>query len=183
MSNYENRTVEELKDLLWERGLPLFGNKADLIARLRGRTSSPGSGRAASGGGGGGGGRYDGTLEELRDLLYERGLPLSGRRNFDVVSGTFEVLGANETSGDRAPGGSWISHWETWTRREARECVFVGCRDPPTYGGHLHVKHKRMHFIGPVCAHHNSELYDWDHGKQFHRTKREVSLVSMRPRD
>ena len=31
---YEDLTVPELKDLLRERGLPLSGKKADLIARL-----------------------------------------------------------------------------------------------------------------------------------------------------
>ena len=31
---YENLTVVQLKDLLRERGLPVSGKKADLIARL-----------------------------------------------------------------------------------------------------------------------------------------------------
>ena len=31
---YENLTVAELKELLRERGLPVSGKKADLIARL-----------------------------------------------------------------------------------------------------------------------------------------------------
>ena len=34
MSEYENMTVAELKELLKEAGLPVSGNKADLIARL-----------------------------------------------------------------------------------------------------------------------------------------------------
>ena len=31
---YENLTVAELKELLRERGLPVSGKKADLVARL-----------------------------------------------------------------------------------------------------------------------------------------------------
>ena len=34
MSEHEDMTVAELKDVLRERGLPLSGKKADLIARL-----------------------------------------------------------------------------------------------------------------------------------------------------
>ena len=34
MSEYENMTVAELKELLKEAGLPVSGKKADLIARL-----------------------------------------------------------------------------------------------------------------------------------------------------
>ena len=35
MSDYENMTVAELKELLREAGLPVAGKKADLIARLQ----------------------------------------------------------------------------------------------------------------------------------------------------
>ena len=35
MSDYENMTVAELKELLKEAGLPVAGKKADLIARLQ----------------------------------------------------------------------------------------------------------------------------------------------------
>ena len=34
MSDYENMTVAQLKELLKEAGLPVSGKKADLIARL-----------------------------------------------------------------------------------------------------------------------------------------------------
>ena len=34
MSEYENMTVAELKELLKDAGLPVSGKKADLIARL-----------------------------------------------------------------------------------------------------------------------------------------------------
>ena len=34
MSEYEDMTVAELKDILREQGLPLSGKKADLLARL-----------------------------------------------------------------------------------------------------------------------------------------------------
>ena len=34
MSDFENMTVSELKELLKEAGLPVSGKKADLIARL-----------------------------------------------------------------------------------------------------------------------------------------------------
>ena len=35
MSDYENMTVAQLKELLKEAGLPVAGKKADLIARLQ----------------------------------------------------------------------------------------------------------------------------------------------------
>ena len=43
MSDYENMTVAELKELLKEAGLPVSGKKADLIARLQdgAETSAP----------------------------------------------------------------------------------------------------------------------------------------------
>ena len=43
MSDYENMKVAELKELLKEAGLPVSGNKADLIARLQdgAETSAP----------------------------------------------------------------------------------------------------------------------------------------------
>ena len=34
MSDFDSMTVAELKELLRERGLPVSGKKADLIARL-----------------------------------------------------------------------------------------------------------------------------------------------------
>ena len=38
---YENLTVKELKELLKERGLPVSGKKADLIARLNEGEEAP----------------------------------------------------------------------------------------------------------------------------------------------
>ncbi|MAK78515.1 MAG: 50S ribosomal protein L32e, partial [Euryarchaeota archaeon] len=41
MSDYENMTVAELKELLKEAGLPVSGKKADLIARLQEEADAP----------------------------------------------------------------------------------------------------------------------------------------------
>ena len=41
MSDYENMTVAELKELLKEAGLPVSGKKADLISRLQEGADEP----------------------------------------------------------------------------------------------------------------------------------------------
>ena len=41
MSDYENMTVAQLKELLKEAGLPVSGKKADLIARLQEGADEP----------------------------------------------------------------------------------------------------------------------------------------------
>ena len=40
MTDYESLTVADLKDVLRERGLPVSGKKAELIARLEEHDSS-----------------------------------------------------------------------------------------------------------------------------------------------
>ena len=41
MSDYEDMTVAQLKELLKEAGLPVSGKKADLIARLQEGSDEP----------------------------------------------------------------------------------------------------------------------------------------------
>ena len=41
MSDYENMTVAELKQLLKDAGLPVSGKKADLISRLEESSEEP----------------------------------------------------------------------------------------------------------------------------------------------
>ncbi|KAI9140324.1 hypothetical protein BKA69DRAFT_1080363 [Paraphysoderma sedebokerense] len=107
---------------------------------------------------------------------------MANKRNIKITeSKQFQIIGVNYTSNDRAPGGSWLRLWEDMTGRTASKCIFYGCSTVASYGGHLYVKGCRRHFIGPVCAHHNSSVYDWDERCSYYTTKNNTKLVSITP--
>jgi hypothetical protein len=77
--DYSALTVRELRSLLKERGLPVSGKKSKLITRLENDAAielSDGAGVV------GVAEDYDGkTVKELRKLLREMGLPVSGKKS------------------------------------------------------------------------------------------------------
>lgn len=60
MSDYENMTVAELKELLKEAGLPVSGKKADLVLRLQENDGSAGASE-----------EVEETVEEVEEDSYE----------------------------------------------------------------------------------------------------------------
>lgn len=60
MSDYENMTVAELKELLKEAGLPVSGKKADLVLRLQENDGSSGASE-----------EVEETVEEVEEDSYE----------------------------------------------------------------------------------------------------------------
>ena len=60
MSDYENMTVAELKELLKEAGLPVSGKKADLVMRLQENDGSAGASE-----------EVEETVEEVEEDSYE----------------------------------------------------------------------------------------------------------------
>ena len=72
--DYESMTVPLLKEALKEQGLPVSGNKAELIERLKGEgEETPEEGLEEV--------DYEGmTVPQLKEALKEQGLPVSGNK-------------------------------------------------------------------------------------------------------
>ena len=93
----------------------------------------------------------------------------------------FEVLNVVGSTVDRRR--AWLKFWEKQTGRSRGICTIHNCGGSATLGGHMHVKHKRRHFIIPICKHHNSELYDWEAKGEWSETKKGVVAVSIKPHE
>ena len=50
--------------------------------------------------------------------------------------------------------GSWIKHWENFTRQKAYLCSATDCRTPADRGGHVIKQNSvdRQHYIVPLCV-------------------------------
>lgn len=82
----------------------------------------------------------------------------------------FEVLNVVGSTVDKRK--AWLTFWERQTGRQRGVCTIHNCGDSASLGGHMHVKHKRRHFIIPICKHHNSQLYDWEAKGEWSETKK-----------
>ena len=119
-SKLEDKTVVELKDLLRERGLKVSGKKAELVERLLGR-ESPKAVKSPKGRNPGKATLEKKTVVELKEMLREQGLKVSGTKT--------ELI-------DRLTGKETIkvpSEKTVKSRKSKSEKVFVTIEN--SYGG------------------------------------------------
>lgn len=168
-----------LKNKCSDRGLPVGGNKQELIDRLRG--GGPSS--IQSPGGCGecnrpgkkikthcyGCARFKqchGSCEDdLSNAMRSMSIGNSGpgvRQNMTlderdkyIETKTFEVKNSSGSSVDT--GRNWLKEWKEATGKRAdQKCIIKGCGKDAEAGGHLKVKGRTYVAIGGICRTHNS---------------------------
>ncbi len=96
---------------------------------------------------------------------------------FYSVTGSVKIKNANGTSDRECECGSWIEHWENFSKKPASTCSVDGCNSKATVGAHItrpkanNEDYKTHHYIVPMCSSHNGK-----HGQEF-RSKENTTFV------
>jgi hypothetical protein len=97
-----------------------------------------------------------------------------------VYSVTDKVKIKNEMGTSQRPScncGSWLAHWEKYSKQRGAKCSVDGCNEKATVGAHVtrpaakNEDYKTHSYIVPMCATHNGK-----HGEIFN-SKNTVSFV------
>jgi hypothetical protein len=73
---------------------------------------------------------------------------------------------------------SWIKNWKEYTNKEPGRCIYLGCSNQATLGGHLEIKFNESQefcFIAPICAKCNSSTIK----VKFHRAKKNTIFLKI----
>jgi hypothetical protein len=64
----------------------------------------------------------------------------------------------NGISDNTCKCGSWLKHWERYSREKVGECSAISCFDPATIGAHVKKTDNSddYWYIVPLCAKHNA---------------------------
>lgn len=65
-----------------------------------------------------------------------------------------KVKNLNGTAANKCKCGSWLAHWEKFSKQPANRCVVVGCKNKQTVGGHVQKESTSdsSWYIIPICA-------------------------------
>lgn len=97
-----------------------------------------------------------------------------------VYSVTEKVKIKNEVGTSKRPTckcGSWMAHWENFSKKKATRCSVDGCNELAIHGAHVTrpmaktPEYKTHSYIVPMCAAHNGK-----HGDTFN-SKNNVTFV------
>jgi len=68
-----------------------------------------------------------------------------------------EVYNLNGTSKLKCKCGSWLNHWNNFTKQSTEYCRAKGCMKKTTAGAHVKkcVNYDQKHYIIPFCHEHN----------------------------
>jgi hypothetical protein len=74
---------------------------------------------------------------------------------------------------------SWIKNWKEYTKKEPGRCIYLGCSNQATLGGHLEIKSNQSEefcFIAPICGKCNSSTIKKE---QFHKAKKNTIFLKI----
>lgn len=69
-----------------------------------------------------------------------------------------DVKNIKGTSDKTCKCGTWLKHWEKYSKKTAAECSIIGCKHDADVGAHV-IKCSSTednHYIVPMCTGHNS---------------------------
>lgn len=90
-------------------------------------------------------------------------------KNVYSVQEKVKIKNTKGTSDRDCKCGSWIEHWENYSKKPASTCVVDGCSNKATVGAHIirpNAKsddYKTHPYIVPMCSSHNGK-----HGEEFY---------------
>lgn len=79
-----------------------------------------------------------------------------------------KIKNANGTAGKSCGCGSWLQHWEKFSKKKSAKCSVHGCNQQAAVGAHItrpraeNDAYKTAPYIVPMCASHNGQ-----HGNTF----------------
>jgi hypothetical protein len=88
-----------------------------------------------------------------------------------------KIRNINGTSQADCKCGSWLKHWENFSRRKAIYCAEMSCLNKDVVGAHVQKVSfsDRNWYIVPLCSVHNNSKSDLETGDSFKLVSANVS--------
>jgi hypothetical protein len=91
---------------------------------------------------------------------FERANPVEGLPKFESTptpEQTMRIKNINGTAENRCSCGSWLNHWERFSRQVAYTCSVPGCKKSEIVGAHVQISGDQNWYICPLCSSHNKQ--------------------------